>query len=59
MEIYNQIIRDVPNLIGRSEPKRYAYDPGRKGSDYYLGYFKPYDVSSLIDLGQKELEQYK
>ena len=29
MEIYNQIIRDVPSLLGSSEPKRYAYDPSR------------------------------
>ena len=37
----------------------YAYDPSRKGNDYYLGYFKPYDASTLIDMGQKELEHYK
>ena len=37
----------------------YAYDPSRKGDDYYLGCFKPYDASSLIDMGRKELEHYK
>ena len=37
----------------------YAYDPTRKGDDYYLGYYKPYDASSLIEMGHKELEQYK
>ena len=37
----------------------YAYDPSRKGDDYYFGCFKPYDASSLIDMGQKELEHYK
>ena len=37
----------------------YAYDPSRKGDDYYLGCYKPYDASSLIEIGQKELEHYK
>lgn len=29
MELYNQIIREVPSLTGSSEPRRYAYRPVR------------------------------
>ena len=33
MEIYNQIIRSVAELTGKSAPQRYAYDPSRAWED--------------------------
>ena len=33
MEIYNQIIRSVAELTGKSAPQRYAYDPSRGWED--------------------------
>ena len=33
MEIYNQIIRGVAELTGKSAPQRYAYDPSRAWED--------------------------
>ena len=33
MEIYNQIIRDVAGLTGKSAPQRYNYDPSRAWED--------------------------
>ncbi|MBO7728483.1 MAG: hypothetical protein J6S50_08245 [Oscillospiraceae bacterium] len=33
MEIYNQIIRDVAGLTGRSAPQRYSYNPSRAWED--------------------------
>ena len=33
MEIYNQIIRDVAGLTGKSAPQRYSYNPDRAWED--------------------------
>ena len=33
MEIYNQIIRDVAGLTGKSAPQRYSYNPARAWED--------------------------